>query len=163
MFRSYRTLVSSAPSCHRKVRLSLRPTLAGTRPALLPPIARQIPPGPSSATPCAHQDTQVSPQSLSHQTLAHSFRHTGWCTLPPDPPLVALRSHRHLQLAAIPFKMNIYKTDTKQSTLTIFRMSTYAKTPGGWQSKTSGFSAVALSDRLYASSKSATHPQGECA
>lgn len=47
-------------------------------------------------------------------------------------------------LATISHAINTYKTDTKQTTLTIFRMNTYAKTQGGGQCSRSPAPCLAL-------------------
>ena len=70
---------------------------------------------------------------LSERASSLSAGHTDYDSRSTPHNLRPLFATEQSPLATISHAINTYKTDTKQITLTLFRMNTYAKTQGGGQ------------------------------
>jgi hypothetical protein len=89
-------------------------------------LAPTLPSASSSCTVLSIPDHENEAHPLPFQSLAHSFAKTpGW----PPPSTVSYRMSNYGRVN--PFRINTYKSVSKQSTLTTFRINTYVKHGGG--------------------------------
>ncbi len=108
------------------------------------PAHRSTVPKPGFPTELRSLNTFLSYSSalfcLAQIAISHPFnafralcpKHPGWGSDPSNQvfPLRSL-TNRHSPLSTNSCRMNSFKTDTKQTTLSTFRMSHYGKTRGG--------------------------------